>query len=97
MEVKVISVCSSQTWYICFIHTDTCQGDSGGPLMMISSNGQWILIGLTSYGDGCARANSSGVYTRVVVFQEWINSTINVACTSTYPIYFLFFIVLAQL
>ncbi|CAF3645275.1 unnamed protein product [Rotaria sordida] len=35
---------------------DTCQGDSGGPLMMFSSNNQWVLVGVTSNGVGCAQA-----------------------------------------
>ncbi|MGH8031140.1 MAG: S1 family serine peptidase [Luteimonas sp.] len=39
---------------------DTCQGDSGGPLTSGS-----VLTGITSWGDGCARANLFGVYTRV--------------------------------
>ncbi|MDL5156260.1 S1 family peptidase [Actinomycetospora termitidis] len=39
---------------------DTCQGDSGGPLV---AGGK--LIGITSYGDGCARAGKPGYYTRV--------------------------------
>jgi trypsin len=39
---------------------DTCQGDSGGPLV---AGGK--LIGITSFGDGCARAGKPGYYTRV--------------------------------
>lgn len=50
---------------------DTCQGDSGGPLAQ-RSNGQYVLIGITSFGRGCARANTPGVYTRVSNYVDWI-------------------------
>lgn len=39
---------------------DTCQGDSGGPLARGS-----VLTGITSWGNGCARPNFFGVYTRI--------------------------------
>lgn len=61
---------------------DTCQGDSGGPLMMYTASEQWVLVGLTSYGIGCARANYAGVYTRVAAYQSWIATTTSNAITN---------------
>lgn len=54
---------------------DTCQGDSGGPLM-VWENGQWLLAGLTSWGEGCA--SGYGVYTRLSWFVEYIRKTIQI-------------------
>ena len=61
---------------------DTCQGDSGGPLMMYTTSQQWILVGVTSYGVGCARANYAGVYTRIAAYQSWIATVTGNAYTS---------------
>jgi secreted trypsin-like serine protease len=43
---------------------DTCNGDSGGPLQA-PTGGSYRLVGITSWGDGCAEPNAPGVYTRV--------------------------------
>ncbi len=48
---------------------------------MFASSNQWVLVGLTSNGIGCARAADSGVYTRVAAFQDWINTNTNGAVT----------------
>ncbi len=44
---------------------DTCSGDSGGPLQASIGGGNYRLVGITGWGDGCAQANAPGVYTRV--------------------------------
>ncbi|GIH10018.1 hypothetical protein Rhe02_80850 [Rhizocola hellebori] len=47
---------------------DTCQGDSGGPMFKRNAASEWIQVGITSWGIGCAQAMNPGVYTEVRTF-----------------------------
>ena len=56
---------------------DSCQGDSGGPMF---HNATRVLIGLVSYGTGCAVPGFPGVYSEVnnPSIRAWISSTAGV-------------------
>jgi len=52
--------------------SDTCQGDSGGPLISRGEAGGYSLVGITSWGDGCAVPGTFGVYSRVTELIDWV-------------------------
>ncbi|KAI9290923.1 putative trypsin-like serine protease precursor [Neoconidiobolus thromboides FSU 785] len=50
---------------------DACQGDSGGPIFKVEA-GKTTLVGITSWGHGCARKNFPGIYTKLFMFKSFI-------------------------
>lgn len=57
---------------------DTCQGDSGGPLFIKGASPKDdVIVGLTSFGEGCARKNAPAGYTNLKKYEKWIKSELN--------------------
>ncbi|XP_066036377.1 acrosin-like [Chamaea fasciata] len=87
-KVQLINsqLCNSSDWYAGKVHPynlcagypqgaiDACQGDSGGPLMCKDNTAEyWWVVGITSWGEGCARPKQPGIYISTRHFYHWID------------------------
>ncbi|XP_027559698.1 coagulation factor IX-like isoform X3 [Neopelma chrysocephalum] len=67
---------------------DACKGDSGGPFIASHRN-TWFLLGIVSWGEGCAQQGKYGVYTRVANYIPWIKEVVeSVADSENFSINF---------
>lgn len=60
---------------------DTCQGDSGGPLVISDGQGGWRHAGTVSFGDGCGRDGTPGIYGNTLNQRSWILQQIGTTTT----------------
>lgn len=60
---------------------DACTGDSGGPLF-VRYDSQSVLVGITSWGYGCATPHYPGVYTLIAAEKEFISSVVGITFAS---------------
>ena len=72
METKGYGFVAQHMYCAGAVGIDACQGDSGGPLYLRKADNQWIQVGVTSWGVGCAKAGYPGVWTEVSYFLNWI-------------------------
>ncbi|XP_013113228.2 trypsin [Stomoxys calcitrans] len=66
-QIKETMVCAYA------VDKDACQGDSGGPLVA-----EGKLVGVVSWGNGCAKSGYPGVYADVPSLHLWVERTAEV-------------------
>ncbi|GBP75677.1 Phenoloxidase-activating factor 2 [Eumeta japonica] len=54
---------------------DSCTGD-GGSALVCQVNGQWVAVGLVSWGLGCAASGVPGVYVNLAALLPWIQQQV---------------------
>lgn len=80
-KIKEVMMCAG---YPETAHKDACTGDSGGPLVAENDEHMYELIGVVSWGYGCARKGYPGVFTRITKYLDWIKDNTEDGCYCAY-------------
>ncbi|OXA48947.1 Trypsin-1 [Folsomia candida] len=54
----------------------SCKGDSGGPLHIGRNTVDYTVVGIVSFGKGCASNQYPAVYTKISAYVDWIEENI---------------------
>ena len=46
-------------------------------ILKLFEDGKWYLVGLTSFGSGCAKPGYPDVFVRVATYTKWIHQIIH--------------------
>ena len=65
-------------------NSDSCHGDSGGAFVREIRNSKWVVVGVVSWGNGCAQKDQYGYYTRIHPFLDWIKETMETEDSEQY-------------
>ena len=68
----------------------TAINDIPGPLTTMDSKGNTILIGVSSWGFGCGKAQAPGVYAKVAPVLPWIKNQISRQAQGRFSCHILF-------
>ena len=75
-QTSTLRTRSQTRWCVQGPGVETRVGNSGGPMVTLTDGGHYTIIGVTSWGRGCAMETAPGVYARVTHVMDWIQENI---------------------
>lgn len=66
-------------FFVLYLSLAGCRGDGGGPLVRIDAEtNEPTLVGLLSWGRGCAKPGYPAVHTRIAAVREFIFNEVGI-------------------